>query len=134
MFPPVAAGLPRVCPGAVIDGQYVPAGYIVSCENYPLARDPRYWVNPDDFRPEQWIGQGLGDDKRAFQPFSSGPRACLGINLAYLEPRITLAKIIFAYDLELVSREIEDWNRSCTSFGLWRKPGLLVKFHPRNGA
>lgn len=70
MFPPVAAGLPRVCPGAVIDGQYVPAGYIVSCENYPLSRDPRYWVNPDDFRPERWIGQGLGDDKRAFQPFS----------------------------------------------------------------
>lgn len=64
----------------------------------------------------------------------SGPRACLGINLAYLELRITLAKIIFAYDLELVSREIEDWNRSCTSFGLWRKPALLVKFHPHKGA
>ena len=70
MFPPVAAGLPRVSPGALIDGQYVPAGYIVACENYPLARDPRHWVNPDSFRPERWIGQGLGDDKRAFQPFS----------------------------------------------------------------
>jgi cytochrome P450 len=71
LFPPVAVGLPRVSPGAVIDGRYyVPAGYIVSCENYPLARDPRYWVDPDSFRPERWIGQGLGDDKRAFQPFS----------------------------------------------------------------
>lgn len=70
MFPPVAAGLPRVSPGAMIDGQYVPAGYIVSCENYPLSRDPRYWVDPDTFRPERWIGQGFGDDKRAFQPFS----------------------------------------------------------------
>lgn len=70
LFPPVAAGLPRVSPGAVIDGQYVPAGYIVACENYPLARDTRYWVNPDSFRPERWIGQGLGDDKRSFQPFS----------------------------------------------------------------
>lgn len=131
VFPPVAIGLPRVSPGALIDGQYVPSGYIVACENYPLARDPRYWTTPESFRPERWIGQGFGDDKRAFQPFSSGPRACLGVNLAYLELRITLAKIIFAYDLELVSREIEDWNRSCTCFGLWRKPALLVKFHPR---
>lgn len=70
MFPPVAAGLPRVSPGAVIDGRYVPAGVIVSVENYPLYRDPRYWVDPEVFRPERWIGQGLGDDKRAFQPFS----------------------------------------------------------------
>jgi hypothetical protein len=54
--------------------------------------------------------------------------------LAYLELRITLAKIIFAYDLELVSREIEDWNRSCISYGLWKKPALLVKFHPRKAA
>ncbi|KAL1854759.1 hypothetical protein Daus18300_011355 [Diaporthe australafricana] len=84
MFPPVAAGLPRVSPGAMIDGR--------------------------------------------------GPRACLGVNLAYLELRITLAKVIFAYDLELISREIEDWNHACVSFGLWKKPALLVKFHPRNDA
>ncbi|KAG8163263.1 hypothetical protein KVR01_006560 [Diaporthe batatas] len=134
LFPPVAHGLPRVCPGAMIDGQYVPAGCIVACENYPLARDPRYWVNPDLFQPERWIGEGFGDDKRAFQPFSSGPRACIGINLAYVELRITLAKMIFAYDMELVSREIEDWNHACLSFGLWRKPDLLVKFHPRQFA
>lgn len=70
LFPPVAIGLPRVSPGALIDGQYVPAGYILACENYPLARDPRYWLNPDSFRPERWIGKGFGDDKRAFQPFS----------------------------------------------------------------
>ncbi|KAJ0114884.1 hypothetical protein J7T55_004626 [Diaporthe amygdali] len=134
LFPPVAAGLPRVSPGALIDGQYVPAGYIVSCENYPLAIDPRYWVEPESFRPERWIGKGFGDDKKAFQPFSSGPRACLGVNLAYLELRITLAQVVFAYDLELVSREIEDWNQACISFGLWKKPALLVKFHPRNVA
>ncbi|POS71640.1 hypothetical protein DHEL01_v209965 [Diaporthe helianthi] len=134
LFPPVASGLPRVSPGALVDGQYVPAGYVVACETYSLARDPRYWVNPGSFLPERWVGQGFGDDKRAFQPFSNGPHACLGSNLAYLELRITFAKIIFAYDLELVSQDIEDWNRACSSLGLWRKPALLVKFHPRKFA
>lgn len=137
VFPPVAAGLPRDCPGAVIDGVYVPAGVTVSCENYAMARDPRYWEDAEGFRPERWIGDGLRgqegrlDDKRAFQPFSTGPRACLGVNLAYLEMRVTLAKIVFAYDMELVSTEIEDWNHACKAFGLWRKADLLVKFHPR---
>lgn len=131
VFPPVAAGLPRDCPGAAIDGEYIPAGVTVSCENYALARDPRYWEDPDSFRPERWIGDGLKDDKRAFQPFSTGPRACLGVNLAYLEMRVTLAKILFVYDMELVSTEIEDWNHTCKAFGLWQKADLLVKFHPR---
>ncbi|ORY61754.1 cytochrome P450 [Pseudomassariella vexata] len=132
IFPPVVFGLPRYSPGAVIDGHYIPAGVTVATENYCMAYDTRYWHNPESFRPERWIGEGLGDEKKASQPFSMGPRACLGINLAYLEMRLILAKIVFSYDLELVSREIEDWNQACQLWLLWKKPELLVKFHPRN--
>ncbi|KUI60270.1 Isotrichodermin C-15 hydroxylase [Cytospora mali] len=134
VFPPVSAGLPRDCPGAAINGEYIPAGVTVSCENYSMSRDPRYWEDADSFRPERWLSDEFGDDKRAFQPFSTGPRACLGINLAYLEMRVTLAKVLFAYDLTLVSQEIEDWNHACKSYGLWKKADLLVKFHPRKTA
>ncbi|KAG8164141.1 hypothetical protein KVR01_006059 [Diaporthe batatas] len=130
LFPPVAFGLPRDCPGAVIDGVYIPEGVVVATENYAISRDPRYWADPESFRPERWIGEGLGDDKRAFQPFSTGPRACLGLNLAYLEMRIALAKVIFVFDLEMVS-EIDDWTAACKSYGMWKKPELLVKFRPR---
>ncbi|KAF3771171.1 cytochrome P450 [Cryphonectria parasitica EP155] len=129
--PPVAIGLPRDSPGATIDGEYIPEGITVSGDIYTLARHPKYWKDPESFIPERWLGEGLGDDKRAFQPFSTGPRACLGINLAYLEMRVMLAKLIFAYDLELESKEIEDWNRSCRIFGLWKKPPLMLKLHPR---
>lgn len=45
--------------------------------------------------------------------------------------RITLAKIVLAYDWELETQGIEDWNSACKIFGLWQKPDLLVKFHPR---
>lgn len=131
LFPPVAFGLPRDCPGAVIDGVYIPDGAVVSTENYALSRDPRYWIDPESCRPERWIGERLGDDKRAFQPFSAGPRACLGLNLAYLEMRVALAKIIFIYDLEMVS-QIDDWSTACKCYGRWKQPELLVKFHPRH--
>lgn len=78
LFPPVPFGLPRDRAGAVIDWVYIPKGVIVSTENYALSRDPRYWTEPDSFRPERWIGERLGDDKRALQLFSTGPRAFLG--------------------------------------------------------
>ncbi|KAI3397374.1 hypothetical protein diail_10824 [Diaporthe ilicicola] len=131
VFPPLAFGLPRDCPGAVIDGRFIPEGTVVANENYAMAFDPRYWVDPTSFRPERWIGKGFaGDDKRAFQPFSSGPRGCLGINLAYLEMRVSLAKVVWAFDLESAT-DIEDWNTACRNHILWKKPDLNVKFHPR---
>lgn len=134
LFPAVTVGLPRDSPGAVIDGHYIPEGVVVSGETFTLHTDPRYWVDPDAFRPERWIGDGFeGDDKRAFQTFSMGPRACLGLNMAYAEMRIALAKLVWLYDLEMAST-INDWYSACVDFGLWKKPPLMVKFHPRSQA
>lgn len=42
--------------------------------------------------------------------------------------RIALAKILFTYDLEMVSH-IEDWSTACKCHGMWKKPEFLVKFH-----
>lgn len=130
LFPPAPFNLPRDCPGAFIDGHYVPEGTVVGAEVYSMHMDPRYWKDPEAFRPERWIGEGLGDEKRAFQPFSTGPRACLGINLAYLELRIAVAKVVWTFDLEMVSK-IDNWIDACGNYLLWRKADLLVKFHPR---
>ncbi|EEU38642.1 uncharacterized protein NECHADRAFT_45567, partial [Fusarium vanettenii 77-13-4] len=112
MLPPSPIGLPRVCPGATIDGHFVPAGTDVSVDAYVLGRDDRYFPEPDEFRPERWIGDDTGNEKDASRPFSFGPRACLGINLAYLEARIVLAHMVYAYD--------------------WELPELYVRFHPRD--
>ncbi|KAI0152840.1 cytochrome P450 monooxygenase-like protein [Xylariaceae sp. FL1272] len=130
LFPPAAFGLPRYSPGALIDGHYVPAGTTVSVNPLMMARDPRYWHEPESFIPERWIGEGLNDERKASQPFSSGPRACLGINLAYMEMRIILAKVVFAYDWEL-AQPLDTWMESCANRLLWEKPDLMVKYHPR---
>ncbi|KAI1270667.1 cytochrome P450 monooxygenase-like protein [Xylariaceae sp. FL1019] len=130
LFPPAALGLPRYSPGTLVDGHYVPAGTTVSVNPLTTARDPRYWHEPESFIPERWIGEGLNDERKASQPFSSGPRACLGINLAYMEMRIILAKIVFAYDWELAV-PLDTWMESCTNRLLWEKPDLMVKYHPR---
>ncbi|KAI1734041.1 cytochrome P450 monooxygenase-like protein [Xylaria scruposa] len=133
LFPPVPFSLPRHSPGAVVDGYYVPKGTVVSVAALNLTRDPRYWHDPDNFRPERWIGEGFNDQKKASQPFSTGPRACLGINLAYLEMKIVLATMVFLFDWELAVPR-DEWIRDCKMRILWKKADLWVKYHPRVAA
>ncbi|RSM01226.1 hypothetical protein CEP52_008654 [Fusarium oligoseptatum] len=54
-----------------------------------------------------------------------------GINLAYLEARIVLAYMIYAYDWELVNKDLE-WFKEVKLWTLWEKPELYVRFHPRD--
>lgn len=127
MFPPVAFGLPRICPGTVVDGHYIPAGTVVSVDHWTTNHDPHYWKDPQCFIPERWIDEGFGDVKEASQPFSLGPRACLGINLAYLELRIILAKMVFHYDWELINKDLKFFE-DAKLFVLWKKPKVVVRF------
>jgi hypothetical protein len=49
--------------------------------------------------------------------------------LAYAETRLILAKILFAYDLELVDKE-RDWIGEQKVYGLWTKGPLMVRVKP----
>ncbi|KAF9772101.1 hypothetical protein IL306_010215 [Fusarium sp. DS 682] len=131
VFPPVPIGPPRVCTGATIDGHYVPKGVVVSVDGFATTHDERNFTRPDEFLPERWIGEGFGDRKEASKPFSLGPRGCLGINLAYLEARIALASLIWKYNWELVNKEL-DWLSDVKLHLLWKKPKLMVRYHPRD--
>ncbi|KAI6602738.1 hypothetical protein MCOR12_003573 [Pyricularia oryzae] len=132
LFPPLAIGLPRESPGAVVDGHYIPQGTTVSVENFSMSYDPRYWEDPKAFRPERWlVGLGVDRPSEAHHPFSEGTRSCIGKNLAYLEMRILLANLVWHFDWELASTDIQDLNSSCQCFALWTMPKLLVKFRPR---
>lgn len=86
---------------------------------------------PDNFIPERWLGQDLrfkDDNRDAFQPFSTGPRNCIGRNLALHEARILLAEVLYEFDLELDDRS-RDWaNQSI--YTIWEKHKLWVNLHP----
>ncbi|RMI95602.1 hypothetical protein CDV36_016398 [Fusarium kuroshium] len=129
LFPPVPLGLPRTCPGATVDGHYVPLGTEVSVDNFVMSRDTRSFPDPDSFHPDRWVGDGSGCIKEASRPFSLGPRACLGVNLAYLEAKMTLAAMVYSYDWELVDKDL-DWFGQVKLLTFWRKLELLVRFHP----
>ncbi|RGP81044.1 hypothetical protein FLONG3_833 [Fusarium longipes] len=130
LFPPVPFGLPRVCTGGMIDGNYVPAGTVVSVDSWATTHDERNFSRPNEFLPERWIGEGFGDRKEASRPFSLGSRGCLGINLAYLETRVTMASLVYVYDWELVNTDL-DWNSEVRFYASWQRPKLMIRYYPR---
>ncbi|KAF2014226.1 cytochrome P450 [Aaosphaeria arxii CBS 175.79] len=133
MYPPVPIGLPCLVPaqGSEVCGEWIPGGTTVSCQQLAMYQDPKNFVEPLSFIPERWTGEDDrfdGDNKHALQPFSYGPRNCLGKNLAYHEMRIILAKILFHFDLTL-EPESDSW-RNQEVYTLWQKPALKVKCTP----
>ncbi|KAH6676007.1 cytochrome P450 [Halenospora varia] len=63
------------------------------------------------------------------QPFSAGPRNCIGRNLAYGEIRLILARVLWNFDLELQNDGL-NWNDQKV-WMVWEKPPLNVKLVPR---
>ncbi|KAI1131242.1 cytochrome P450 [Nemania abortiva] len=128
-FPPIAFGLPRVSPGDFVDGHFVPAGATVSAPHWAIVHNESEWEDPYAFRPERWLAEGGVPQPRSLA-FSTGPRACLGINQAWLEIRIALAKLIYTYDLEFAG-DHSDWLERNKMYMMWREAPLMIKFTPR---
>ncbi|KAJ5374312.1 cytochrome P450 [Penicillium concentricum] len=134
IYPPVPAGMPRVTPsdGLLVCGEHVPGNTAISVSQWVTYRNPKNFTRPNEFLPERWTDdiRFASDDKFAFQPFSYGPRNCIGKNLAYHEMRLILAKVIYNFDLSLVPESV-GWENQRT-FMLWEKNRLLVHLKPRN--
>lgn len=83
----------------------IPAGTIVHMTALLIHENEEVFPDAKVFRPERW----LGEEKlqRYLVPFSRGSRGCLGINLAWTELYMIIAKVFrrFNFDTREVSRE-----------------------------
>ncbi|KAF2196973.1 cytochrome P450 [Delitschia confertaspora ATCC 74209] len=122
-------GLPRVIPpgpGITLHGHHFPQGTVLSVPAYTIHHSTAIW-GPDanTFRPERW--ETVTDkQKAAFIPFSYGPRACVGRNVAEMELALIVSTVFRRYEFELRQGEME------TREGFLRKPlGLVVGMRRR---
>ncbi|KAJ5713882.1 uncharacterized protein N7483_011063 [Penicillium malachiteum] len=134
LYPPLVTNLTRIIPdgGDTIDGNMIPGGVTVSTHHYASYHSSANFFVPEAFIPERWLGSDarFQDDKRdVVQPFSLGPRNCLGRNLAYIEIRMILSKLLFNFDLQ-ICKESEDWIDQKV-YTIWDKPALMIELHDR---
>lgn len=134
IYPPAPLGLPRQTPkgGATIAGHHVPEDTVVSQYHYALYHNEKFFAKAEEYHPERWLGdpEFATDNRDVFQPFNIGPRNCIGKNLAYIEMRIILARVLWNFDLRLAD-ESRDWLSRQKIYLLWEKSPLYVYLTPR---
>ncbi|KAJ5726555.1 cytochrome P450 monooxygenase [Penicillium malachiteum] len=144
VYPPIPAGLPRLVPskGHVILGRYVPGDTIVALHHWAMYHNEKHFTDPHSFTPERFLGDPryANDEFEILQPFSVGPRNCLGRkmkiadfiltdSLAYAEMRMILARIIYNFDMSLVE-ESKGWMERQKIYSFWQKGQLYVRLTP----
>lgn len=90
----------------MVCGVYVPERYEAACQAYALHHNEKYYPNPFSYYPERWLDHDspvTADAKTAFFAFSYGVRNCAGINLAYLEINLTIARLIWSAEFRVPS-------------------------------
>ena len=134
IHPPVPTGLLRTVPkdGDYIDGSWVPGGTSVAVSSWAAAHNPLNFTDCDSFIPERWIDVAYASDiKKAMQPFSLGPRGCIGRHLSYMEMRLILTRLLWNFDIVSTDGAWQ-WNpegemKNMRAFMTWEKPDLNCK-------
>lgn len=131
-YPPVAITAPRrVGPGGSdIAGYHVPENTVVGVWQYATYHDTNLFTDPYTFDPERFYDRSkmskyVDDQLEAVKPFITGPRNCIGQNLAIAEMRLILARLIWRFDMVL-DVKCEDWLEKQNNYLLWDKPDLFV--------
>ncbi|CAN6820138.1 unnamed protein product [Brassica oleracea] len=74
--------------GCRIGGFYVQEKTTLMINDYAVMRDPDYWVDPDEFKPERFLNTWQEEERKEqalkYIPFGSGRRSCPGENLAFI--------------------------------------------------
>lgn len=121
-----AIGLPRVMPpgGATICGKHFPEGTIVSVPAYSVHREKEvFGQDAEEYNPDRWLAPDARRNfEKAFIPFSVGPRACVGRNVAMMELSILIAAIFRRYEFQLAEPD----KPLPTFEGFLRKPVTLI--------
>lgn len=67
-----------------------------------VARDPKYYPNPEEFQPERFNDEEQRKrHKGTFLGFGEGPRICPGSRFGIIQLKVALAKIVQNFYIKL---------------------------------
>ncbi|GBN12798.1 Cytochrome P450 18a1 [Araneus ventricosus] len=113
-------------------GYDIPKGTVVIANFWNAHHDPRYWKEPEEFKPERFLSKDGKSVVKSnnFMPFSTGRRACPGESMAYIEMFLYFTSILQKFEVAFPPGKKVDFAAKL-SVTLRLEP-FLVRFIPRN--
>ena len=84
-----------------LGGWQLPARTLFMLPVYLMHRDPRWFPEPEAFRPERFAPDAPELPRGAYMPFGTGPRVCLGQHLAMAEMTAIAAMVLQRFELSV---------------------------------
>ncbi len=88
-----------------VGGFHIPAGSTIVLDLHLTHRLPEHWEEAERFNPERFSPErSAGIPRFAYFPFGGGPRQCLGSELALMEIKLILVRMMQLYRFTLASK------------------------------
>jgi cytochrome P450 len=106
LYPPAWAMGRQATQDIAIGPYFVPKGTYLLFSQYILHRDPKYFADPLQFRPERFTAEAkAARPKFAYFPFGGGGRQCIGESFAWMEAVLVLATLAQRWRLTVVEQQ-----------------------------
>jgi cytochrome P450 len=126
LYPPVWTLARTAVNDDEIGGYRITAGSEILIFPYITQRHPKWWQEPDAFRPERFAPENSAARPRyAYLPFGAGPRTCIGLNFAMTEILVALTLILQRFRITLAIDPAT--VRPDPSVTLQPRPGVPVR-------
>lgn len=100
--------------GAIIDGVHISSGSDVAVGIHSMPHNAAYFPEPHKFDPNCWIKSGdkfeATEIHEAYMPFGMGPRSCVGRPLALYELLLTMAMLLYQFEMRASDRDKGTWG------------------------
>jgi cytochrome P450 len=129
VLPPVPLHPRIVARDSELGGHALPAGSEIFLSIFHMHHDPAVFPRPRAFMPRRW--ETSKPSVYEYNPFSAGPRMCIGASFATMEIKIVLATLLQRFRVELPDGARVDPRVAIT---MAPRRGLRMRVRPRSAS
>ena len=79
----------------------VKKGFLVKIPTFSMHRDPEYFPDPENFKPERFLQENRNQIRPfTYMPFGVGPRHCISMRFVLMVVKLAMARILLKFRFE----------------------------------
>jgi cytochrome P450 len=115
LYPPIWGLIRVAAKDDEIGGKPIKAGDRVVMFAYGAHHNPKFWEDPEAFKPERFMGEAMKKRKPyTYLPFGGGKRSCIGGAMSQVENTLALSILLRRFRPEYVGQEPPGINATVT--------------------